>query len=208
MPRIVPPFVIHPLPASPFEVATTAAQALCRGCVPSLPVGTLTVGRRRSPRGTLTAPFEPSLPGGDPDSTVQSLPEGTLTARSLAPGHLQAPRRARRTTPSGRRGQGGFLPPLPYQSRPTSARRVPELVSGGNQPPAARGAIHGPGRTHDSCRHRGCGSSLRVGMPDAAAIRSASSSLSPPLDRPSAMSLSTEAMREAAAKMPRSQKAS
>ena len=51
MPRIVPPFVIHPLPASPFEVATTAAQALCRGCVPSLPVGTLTVGRRRSPRG-------------------------------------------------------------------------------------------------------------------------------------------------------------
>ena len=64
MPRIVPPFVIHPLPASPFEVATTAAQALCRGCVPSLPVGTLTVGRRRSPRGTLTAPFEPSLPEG------------------------------------------------------------------------------------------------------------------------------------------------
>ena len=93
MPRIVPPFVIHPLPASPFEVATTAAQALCRGCVPSLPVGTLTVGRRRSPRGTLTAPFErrsprgtltraPSLPEGDPDSTLAlqpSLPVGTLT---------------------------------------------------------------------------------------------------------------------------------
>ena len=105
MPRIVPPFVIHPLPANPFEVATTAAQALCRGCVPSLPVGTLTVGRRRSPRGTLTAPFELSLPGGDPDSRAPSLPEGTLTVPlalqpSLPVGTLTV---GRRRSPKGPR---------------------------------------------------------------------------------------------------------
>ena len=50
-------------------------------------------------------------------------------------------------------------------------------------------------------------SSLTMGMPECAAIRSASSSFSPPRESPSAMSLSTEAIREAAVKMPRSQNA-
>ena len=69
-----------------------AAQAFSRSCGTIAPCGdpdsTLrTVAPRRDPdstapplpEGTLTVPFEPSLPEGGPDSRAPSLPEGTPT---------------------------------------------------------------------------------------------------------------------------------